>query len=211
MNAAKPHVDSRQALIEASRPIFADKGLEGATVKDIADAANVNVALISYHFGGKEGLYRAAIESVGRERLELAERMLKPTASAEEFRFRLKVFAEEFLNEHLRHPECMKIIHREFDGENNIALEVFRTVFSEMFSKVRLFLMAGVENKILREDLDADCVGNMIFGSLVNAIRMDFLRKQVIGASLYDPEYAARFIDQLIKGICDGAFRRSST
>lgn len=210
MNATKPTADSRQALIEAALPIFAEQGLEGSTVKDIADAAKVNVALISYHFGGKEGLYRAAIESVGSERLELAERMLKPTASAEEFRLRLKMFAEEFLIGHLRNPECMKIIHREFDGNNTIALEVFRSMFQKMFGKVREFLTAGVEHGILREDLDSDCCASMIFGSLVNSIRMDFLRKQVIGESLHDPKYAAKFIDQLVKGICEGAFPRSS-
>lgn len=209
MITTKQNQDSRQALIEASLSIFAEKGMEGATVKDIADAADVNVALISYYFGGKEGLYRAALESTAREKLDVAERMLTPAATVEEFKIRLKLFTEEFLLGHLRNPQCMKIVHRDFDGQNEIALEVFREVFSKMFNKVREFLQAGVDKKILREDLDADCVASVMFGGLVHSVRMDFLRKQVIGETLHDPAYAAKFIDQFVIGFCQGSLRSS--
>ncbi|RNC68486.1 MAG: TetR/AcrR family transcriptional regulator [Desulfuromonadales bacterium] len=54
-------LDPRSHLITAATPLFAAKGLSGVNVREIARAAGVNPALISYHFGGKEGLYAAVI------------------------------------------------------------------------------------------------------------------------------------------------------
>ena len=206
----KSALDSKQALLDASVAIFADKGLEGATVKDIADAANVNVALVSYHFGGKEGLYRAVLLGAGQDRLEASERMLKPATSPEEFKIRLKMFAEEFMHCHHQNPYLMKIIHRDFDGGNEIALEMFRGIFFEMYMKVKMFVVSGIEQKILREDLDADCTTAMLFGSLVHSLRTDFLRKEILGVTLQDPVFASKFIDQFVKNFCEGSFPRST-
>lgn len=53
---------TRQAILDAGLAEFAAKGYAGARVGDIADRAGVNKQLISYYFGGKEGLYRAVGE-----------------------------------------------------------------------------------------------------------------------------------------------------
>ena len=48
----------RQRLLEAALEEFASRGPAGARVESIARAAGVNKQLITYYFGGKEGLYR---------------------------------------------------------------------------------------------------------------------------------------------------------
>jgi AcrR family transcriptional regulator len=55
-------LDCRKKLIAAATPIFARKGLHGTNVRDLARAAGVNFSMISYHFGGKNGLYAAVLE-----------------------------------------------------------------------------------------------------------------------------------------------------
>jgi AcrR family transcriptional regulator len=63
--------DTRQRLIEAALKIFGESGFEGASTRMLADAAGANLAAIPYHFGSKEGLYRAAaefiVENCGKE------------------------------------------------------------------------------------------------------------------------------------------------
>src|SRR5689334_16815459 len=53
---------TRQALLDAALTEFAEKGLAGARVSEIARRAGVNKQLISYHFDGKQGLYDALAE-----------------------------------------------------------------------------------------------------------------------------------------------------
>jgi AcrR family transcriptional regulator len=51
-------------ILDAALDLFGERGLTGTTVRDIASRAKVNVAAISYHFGGKEKLYRAVAENL---------------------------------------------------------------------------------------------------------------------------------------------------
>jgi AcrR family transcriptional regulator len=52
---------TRRRLIAAASRVFAQHGFANARVRQIADAAGVNLAAVNYHFGGKEGLYRATL------------------------------------------------------------------------------------------------------------------------------------------------------
>ena len=52
--------DARQRLLLAGLQLFAQQGFAGTTTRELAQAAGVNVAAISYYFGDKVGLYRAA-------------------------------------------------------------------------------------------------------------------------------------------------------
>jgi AcrR family transcriptional regulator len=54
---------TKRCLLEAALDEFAAKGYAGARVGDIAERAGVNKQLITYYFGGKEGLYRALQQS----------------------------------------------------------------------------------------------------------------------------------------------------
>ncbi|MBA4063516.1 MAG: DUF1956 domain-containing protein [Isosphaera sp.] len=54
--------DARGRLLEAGQAAFADRGFDGATVRDICRRAGVNIAGVTYHFGGKEGLYVEAVK-----------------------------------------------------------------------------------------------------------------------------------------------------
>ena len=56
--------NSRQALIVAAGALFAENGVSGTNVRSIAAKAGVNVALINYHFGNKDGLVNAVIDFV---------------------------------------------------------------------------------------------------------------------------------------------------
>jgi AcrR family transcriptional regulator len=58
---------TRQTLLEAARRRFAEDGYAATTVRDIADDAGVNVALISRYFSSKEGLFEACLAAADDE------------------------------------------------------------------------------------------------------------------------------------------------
>lgn len=58
---------TRERLLFAGLRLFGKYGYKGVTTRALAQGANVNQAAIPYHFGGKEGLYRAVAEMVANE------------------------------------------------------------------------------------------------------------------------------------------------
>lgn len=87
--------DTRDRVLRAAGPIFARQGFDGATVRDICAAADVNLASVNYHFGGKETLYLETVKLAHEEktsRVPLPE--MSPQATPEE---RLHAFVRTLL------------------------------------------------------------------------------------------------------------------
>lgn len=101
MRTPAADLDTRSRLIEAARTLFAERGYEDVTVRDLCAAADANVALVSYHFGDKHGLYMEVVrEAVAHLRafngtLEDAPPGATPEARIEHF---VRVFLSRVLD-----------------------------------------------------------------------------------------------------------------
>lgn len=63
MNQTPTPQDTRLRILESARNLFSQKGFEGASIRDITGAAQVNLGAVTYHFGSKQALYEAVIRS----------------------------------------------------------------------------------------------------------------------------------------------------
>ncbi|MGA8112343.1 MAG: TetR family transcriptional regulator [Actinocatenispora sp.] len=54
--------DTREAILDAARRIFAEVGFDGASIRRIAGEAGVDPALVHHYFGAKDQLFTAALE-----------------------------------------------------------------------------------------------------------------------------------------------------
>ncbi|MGM0386897.1 MAG: TetR family transcriptional regulator, partial [Actinomycetota bacterium] len=57
------NVDARSRIFAEARAAFAASGYDGASLRTITKAAGVDVALVAYYFGNKEGLFREVMAS----------------------------------------------------------------------------------------------------------------------------------------------------
>jgi AcrR family transcriptional regulator len=57
----------QQRLLDIAIEQFGQHGLEGVSTREIAAAANTAMSSITYHYGGKEGLYLAAADEVAKQ------------------------------------------------------------------------------------------------------------------------------------------------
>jgi AcrR family transcriptional regulator len=101
---------TQQQILRAAMAAFAEQGLGGARIDDIAERAGVNKRLIYYYFGGKDELFLAVMEQTYADIRE-AERELQLLAlpPVEALR-RLVVFTWEH---YLAHPEFLTLLNSE--------------------------------------------------------------------------------------------------
>jgi AcrR family transcriptional regulator len=78
---------TRTRLVEAALDLISERGEDGVTLRDVTDAAEANVAAVSYHFGSLQSLCDVAIEQALERYLEAQEQAvsaLGPESTLEE-------------------------------------------------------------------------------------------------------------------------------
>jgi AcrR family transcriptional regulator len=191
------HEDAREALLNAAIPLFAKKGYNGTSVKDIAEKAGVNVSLVSYHFDGKEGLYRTCIENFGKNRLAATERILQPASTREEFRVRLEMLIDDLMIWFDEEPDLCSIVQREAQMGFQTTRDVFEQTFIKIFTTFLKFVEAGQKKRFLRSDIDTEIASRFFFIGLTHITQKDDRTKRLLGISLEDPAYRKKLKIQL--------------
>jgi AcrR family transcriptional regulator len=88
--------DTRQQLMDAAGPLFAERGFRATTVREICDLARANQAAINYHFGDKENLYVCCVRHAAQS---CSERVPMPVWGAGTTpAVKLRDFVRMFLN-----------------------------------------------------------------------------------------------------------------
>lgn len=207
MSALKKQPDAentRDLLIACGIQLFAQHGFDGTTIKDVCALAGVNISLVSYHFQGKEGLYKACIERFGQSGLSVAERLLKAPSTPEEFKLRLKMFFEELTNGLSEHPELFQIIQRECDSGLPVARDIFEKTLLRIVLTLNTFIAEAQKANIIRSDIDPTMVGVLLFSSLTQMSRGDNIGTDYFGFRFREAPFREQVIQTLISIYFDG-------
>jgi AcrR family transcriptional regulator len=124
----RPSKVTRSRIIKAAAPIFAEHGYEGASIRRIVAKADVNQAAINYHFGSKEGLYRAVLQ-MALEALQRADGSASSDAGAGRDAA-LRTFVRRQLQPMLGRDELSRYL-RIFNWETVRPTPVFRKFMAE--------------------------------------------------------------------------------
>src|SRR5260370_20644152 len=118
---------TQDKIIKAASRAFARNGYEGASIRAIVAEADVNQAAINYHFGSKEGLYRAVLQAALRALMKdddapqnnlpretplprFVRRQLRPMTARDELSEYVRIFNWETLKPS---PVFRKFLYRE--------------------------------------------------------------------------------------------------
>lgn len=142
----------RANLLGAARELFAKHDFTATAVRDIAAAARVNPAMIHYHFGDKEGLYRAMLqEAIGPVLQEIQDLMGHGGQSQTTIH---DVF-DALMSALAREPWVARLIVREVLAEEGPFRETFiREFAAKGGGRVPQLLEREVSQGRIRRDLD---------------------------------------------------------
>jgi TetR/AcrR family transcriptional regulator len=144
---------TRRKLLAAARREFADSGLAGARVDEIAARAGVNKQLVYHYFGDKDALYLAVLEWVYEE-IRAQERKLNLTGLPP--RQAIRKLIESSFDHLAAHPDFILLLNDENRGgarhvRTSRRLEAMHSPLVSMVSKI---LSEGVRAGVFRKGIN---------------------------------------------------------
>lgn len=128
----------REQLIEVARTLFAERGLEGTSVEEIAAHAQVSKPVVYEHFGGKEGLYAVVVDREVRTLHDaIAAAITRPHTNP---RALIELGTLALLDYIEEHTDGFRIISR--DSSPYTTGGTFQTILSSIASRVEGLLAA---------------------------------------------------------------------
>ena len=110
-------LETRQLILAAAERLFALRGIDGVSMRDVAAAARVPLALVTYHYGTKLGLYRAVfaarIAPLSRARRERLAEIMRQPAARRRVGDVIEAFLLPMLESRRRHPYLGRLLGRE--------------------------------------------------------------------------------------------------
>lgn len=143
----------RAALLAAARARFAERDFKAVSVRDIARAAHVNPAMVHYHFGDKQGLYRAMLqETLGPVLARLQDALSAPSPGPAD---PVAGLLREVMTTMAREPWVPRLIVREVLAGQGVVSDLFIREFAARGGgRLPVLLKREVATGRVRADLD---------------------------------------------------------
>jgi AcrR family transcriptional regulator len=188
----------RKKLIRAAVKLFSQDGFGSTTVRAIAHEAEVNVSLISYYFGSKEGLYRTAISLFGESRVAAARKILTPQSTLEGVQSQLIKFLDELFNSFAESPDLVRLIYRESDGGSPFIEEVIRDTLFEVYRTLTQFFQTVQDDGLLNQQFNPQMAASMVIAGYSQAVRGAKISEKLMNVSVLNLAYRKSYIEQMV-------------
>ncbi|MCC7403298.1 MAG: TetR/AcrR family transcriptional regulator [Bdellovibrionales bacterium] len=198
---------SKEQLLAAAIKLFAEKGFEAVTVREVAREANINFGLIRYYFTDKTGLYRACIQKYGQTRLDSARRFLEPATSLADFKLKLRYAIEDIIEAQLQDPSLTKLALREVESENSIADDIFRDTLIVMAKSFIRFFADAQKKGFMNSAVDPGFLTHSIQGIINHLVRTDSIRAKHFNFSVRSTDRRKKIAEDLYQLILNGILK----
>jgi TetR/AcrR family transcriptional regulator, regulator of cefoperazone and chloramphenicol sensitivity len=191
--------ETRARLLHAAARLFAERGYARVTVRDICKKARANVAAVNYHFGGKDGLYRAvmrhAMETM-QATTEAASEAGRGLPAAARIRAYVSVFADRLLAVHQEtwiHQLMLREMSDPTPALEMVAEEVLKPRMAYLTGAIAELLHCAPDDpRVLRCALSVTCQFNSMLWTKAVAKLLD-AEAGVPGSIDEIAEHIARF------------------
>lgn len=211
MDAKHSDLTTKNKIMEEATKLFAEKGLEGTSTRDIAKATGSNVSLISYYFGGKEGLYKAIIKEFAEQAQSRMENILKnyegQSLEPSSFVARLREIISGFVSMKIMNPDMSLLLQREALSGLPFAFEIYDEIFSSVGEKIVSIYKQGQQKGFVKKDIHPyvcffSLVHSVDFYMTANRCNTEFIKQ-----CPRFPEGKDLFVDQLVKIFVEGVLK----
>lgn len=186
---------TKATIFRAAAKLFAEKGYNGVSMREISEQSNVTKPTIYYYFGNKEGIYKALI----REALAYHTEDLKKISQLDiPVKQKLVELMKRRFQVSFRHPELTKFVLEVFNHHEKLpCLNGFRDeveshgkIFTDM---IQVGINSGEFGASAKPELAVQVIGGVLMHFLMDQVNH---REQILSDQL-----AEEIVELLFKGL----------
>ncbi len=177
--------EARERILKTAASLFCKKGYSGTGVREIASEANVNIAMISYYFQGKNGILKAIMqryfELIGCV-FETIDTSLEPEEGVRQIIRKIVQFVRE-------NHEIVQVFFNEIPFDNPELVEMKIRFMQEILNFIKTFTVHfGIENN---KEIIMSIVGPSLITSILTNYRIRPFLEQTIGEQVNETYHEA--------------------
>jgi AcrR family transcriptional regulator len=157
--------DKQIEILQVAEKLFAEKGFDGTSVREIAKLASINIAMISYYFGSKEKLLESIVlHRIGNMGLRL-ENLLHEDISP---LLKIERIIEYYILQVNKNKHIHQIVNLEISNKKrDINFDSFKDLKKNNLKIVTSIVNEGQKQGLFKPDVNVALLSPLIIGSLV--------------------------------------------
>jgi AcrR family transcriptional regulator len=155
--------DKQIQILRVAETLFAEKGFDGTSIRDIAKEAKINIAMVSYYFGSKEQLLESIIlNRITDIKLQLDILTLEDLDPLQKINKLIELYIDR-----INSNRCIyKIMHFEFSSSQRVInLQAFTDLKKGNLKSIESIIQDGQDKGIFRKDIVVPLLTTTILGT----------------------------------------------
>ena len=192
--------DKQRKILSTAEKIFANKGFEAASVREIAKQAGVNLAMISYYFGSKEKMF----ETIFKLRMEAGQSYVREIAEDKSVDEAGRLFhiIDNYVNKVKHNQSFYRILLAvQVTTKNKRILSLLRNTRRNYYEFYKALIQAGYRKKIFTRKADPLFVHAFVNGTIYYSLQSKELSKEFLNNQQpmadFDEDYFNGLANQL--------------
>jgi AcrR family transcriptional regulator len=194
----KDKIDKKDHILDVAEKVFADLGYDGASTRTISGEAGVNMAMLNYYFGSKEGLFLAVFQ----RKINSFRTLLQNIGNDETMTpwDKLSKCIDNYVERIIANNCFQKLINREvsMNKRGDLTDKIIEILMVNVI-EVKKIIEEGVSNGLFYHDTDVSMVIATLFGTKNYIVNMPQLSSMVIGHDIRDEKFMEEELKPRVK------------
>ncbi|MDB5023134.1 MAG: TetR/AcrR family transcriptional regulator [Mucilaginibacter sp.] len=176
----KDKIDKKDHILDVAEKVFSELGFDGASTRTISGEAGVNMAMLNYYFGSKEGLFLA----VFNRKITSFQNLLQNLGNDESMTAwnKIEKYVEMYTERVVNNNCFQKMLYQEMSMQRRGDLaDKISEILMKNVSEVRKILLDGIGNGEFNNDIDIEMVIATIYGTKNFIINAPQLTSNMLG------------------------------
>ncbi|RVU00392.1 TetR/AcrR family transcriptional regulator [Mucilaginibacter limnophilus] len=194
----KDKSDKKDHILDVAEKVFSDLGYDAASTRTISGEAGVNMAMLNYYFGSKEGLFLAVFE----RKIEMFRSMLQNLGNDASMNAwdKLDAFIEAFINKVVVNSCFAKLINREMSlNRRDGLMDKIGDILLTNVLEVKKIIDDGKASGQFRQEADTEMAVATIFGTKNYITNTSLVASKMLGNDVNDAAYMENELKPRIK------------